>query len=82
MQYDVHPDLLPIHKYSTEEEAKANLIVHNNGISHVGDEFWISGENILSKTLDESIKYACDNFKMRVPITIEYNVGIDWQTCH
>lgn len=81
-QYDVHPDLIPIHKYKTEEEAKANLIVSNNGVSHVGDEFWIAGENILSKTLDDSIKFACDSFKMRVPIGIEFNVGTTWAECH
>lgn len=78
-QYSVHPDLISIKKYKTEEEAKANLIVHNNGVSHVGDEFWITEENILSKTLDESIQLVCDNFKIKVPIGIEYQVGADWR---
>lgn len=78
-QYDMHPDLIPIYKYSTKEEAEANLIVSNNGVSHVGDEYWVAGENILTTTIDESIKYACDNFKLRVPINVEFNIGRCWR---
>lgn len=32
-QYDMHSDLITIHKYKTEEEAKEKLILTNNGIS-------------------------------------------------
>ena len=81
-QYDMHSDLITIHKYKTEEEAKENLILTNNGISHVGDEFWVADENILTTTIEESIKHVCDNFKVKVPIGIEFNVGTNWSECH
>ena len=81
-QYDMHSDLITIHKYKTEEEAKENLILTNNGISHVGDEFWVADENVLTTTIEESIKHVCDNFKVKVPIGIEFNVGTNWSECH
>ena len=81
-QYSIHPDLLTIKKYDTEEEAIANLTVHNNGVSHVGKEFWVAEDNVLNKTLDDSIQYVCDNFKVKVPIGIEWQIGNSWLDCH
>lgn len=81
-QYSVHPDLINILKFNNEEDAKAALEVHNNGVSHVGDEFWIAQSNILNETLDASIKHICDNFRIRVDIGIEWQVGMNWADCH
>ena len=68
-----------IKKFATEEEAKANLTVSNNGISHVGDEYWICDKNILNTTIEAGINHVCDFFKIRVPLGIEWQVGEDWR---
>lgn len=71
--------MLNIKKFDTEEEAKTNLTVSNNGISHVGDEYWICDKNILNTTIEDSIEHVCNMFKIRVPLGIEWQVGKDWR---
>ena len=40
--------MFKIHKFKTEEEAKEIKYSRSGSPSHVGDEYWVSEENVLS----------------------------------
>lgn len=76
-------DLFKIHKCKTEEEAKAlGKLSKSGGISHVGDEYWVSEENILSTIFDESISDICSYFKSPLQFDSEFKIGYSWGDSH
>lgn len=75
--------IFKIHKCKTEEEAKAlGKLSKSGAISHVGDEYWIAEENILSTIFDESVDVVSNMFNFKVPFGVEWQLGHSWGDCH
>lgn len=83
-QYSCHPDMFKIHKLKDEKEASelAKQVSRSGAASHVGDEYWVAEDNILSRTIEESINKIVEDFKFRVDLGIEWQVGDSWGSCH
>ena len=74
--------MFKIHKFKTVEEAKEIKYSRSGSPSHVGDEYWVSEENVLSNMFEESIDLISQMFKLRVPFGVEWQVGGNWGHCH
>lgn len=72
--------LFKIHKFKSEEEAWASGKVAKSGTpSHVGDEYWVAEENILSSIFDESLEMISQLFQLNVPFGMEHQIGTSWR---
>lgn len=69
--------MFKIHKFKTEEEAKALVgkLSKSGGVSHVGDEYWIGEENVLSTIFNESIENITQSFKSPLEFNSEWKLG-------
>jgi DNA polymerase family A len=81
-QMGVHPSLLDIRVYKTDDEAKA---VREDGCSAIGHGS--KGPYVAFKTqpivcIDEAIKKATQHLNLRVELGFEYNTGLSWGQCH
>lgn len=75
--------MFKIHKCATEEEAKALGKLSKSGSpSHVGEEYWVAEENILSTIFDESVELISSLFKLNTSFGVEWQVGTNWGNCH
>lgn len=68
--------MFKIHKFKTEEEAKALGKISKSGTySHVNDEYWVAEESLLTNIFDESVEVITQIFKINVPLGVEWQVG-------
>ena len=71
--------MFKIHKYKTEEEAKETKRSKSGSPSHVGNEYWVADENILSTIFDQSMDLISQMFKLNVEFGVEWQVGTNWR---
>lgn len=77
-QFSCHPSLFKIRKFKTKEEITEKYS-KSGSPSHVGDEYWVAEENTLSTIVDESVDKVVRDFKLKVPLGVEWQVGGSWR---
>ncbi len=72
--------------FSTEEEAKEFVKSWTGGqlsaIGHEKDFFYIVKPNLISETIINSLDTITKKFDLKVPLSMEYNIGMSWAQCH
>lgn len=72
--------------FSTEEEAKEFVKSWKGGqlsaIGHEKDFFYIVKPNLISETIINSLDTITKRFDLKVPLSMEYNIGMSWAQCH
>ena len=83
-QLGVHPSLLEIKSFSTEEEAK-EFVKANKGCSAIGHGLkgpYVGLQTLPVQCIAEGIQSACKELKLRVDLGFEYIPGKSWGQCH
>jgi hypothetical protein len=81
-QKAVHPSLVNVKLYATEEEAKAALVPGCSAIGHGRKGPYIAFKTQPVVCIEKGIKAACSELKLRVDLGFEYIVGLNWGQCH
>lgn len=83
VQCAVHPSLVPITVFETEEEAKAfrSTDKFNSAVGH-GKKYFIGRNNPVVQCIHEAIEDAVKILKLKVPLGFEWNAGKNWAQCH
>lgn len=83
-QMACHPSLLQIKSFATEEEAK-EFVQANPGCSAIGHGSkgaYVGLKTAPVECIEEGIKKACQELKLRVDLGFEYIPGMNWGQCH
>jgi len=83
-QMACHPSLLQIKSFTTEEEAK-EFVQANPGCSAIGHGSkgaYVGLKTAPVECIEEGIKKACEELKLRVDLGFEYIPGMNWGQCH
>lgn len=81
-QYSCPKSMFKITKFTDEKLAKACKISKSGAESHVGEEYWVAAENVLSTIVDQSVDDVAKMFNLKVPLGVEWKVGDSWASCH
>jgi hypothetical protein len=80
-QLAVHPKLLKIKAFDSEEEAKTNMEQGCSAIGH-GKKFYFGVKTAPVSAIEIGIKTACQELKLRVDLGFEWIPGKSWGQCH
>ncbi len=81
-QMAIHPKLLEVKVYETEEEAKANRKDTSGAIGHGSKGYYTTGRTLPIECIAEGIQTAVTELKLRVDLGFEYISGLTWSACH
>jgi len=81
-QFAVHPSLLEIKTFQSEDEAKAALCEGSSAIGHGKKGPYIGFKTQPVECISEAIKDACKELKLRVELGFEWIPGLTWGQCH
>jgi hypothetical protein len=81
-QLAVHPKLMNVKGFSTEEEAKAVLQSGCSAIGHGSKGPYVGFKTIPVECIDFGIKTACKELGLRVDLGFEWIPGLSWGQCH
>lgn len=80
-QLAVHPSLLQVTNYPTEEDAKANC-PPSCGIGHGKKGYYTTGRTAPIECIAAGIEDAKNELSLRVDLGFEYISGRSWGACH
>ena len=83
-QMACHPSLLKVKNFATEDEAK-EFVQANPGCSAIGHGSkgsYVGLKTVPVECIEEGIKKACEELKLRVDLGFEYIPGMNWGQCH
>lgn len=81
-QFAVHPSLLEIKTFQSEDEAKAALCEGSSAIGHGKKGPYVGFKTQPVECISEAIKDACKELKLRVELGFEWIPGLTWGQCH
>ena len=81
-QMAVHPSLLNVKVYKTEEEAKSDIIKGCSAIGHGSKGPYLAFKTKPIECIEEGIKVANKELGLRVELGFEYIAGKTWAQCH
>lgn len=81
-QMALHPSLMRVDLYETEEEAKANLTEGCSAIGHGSKGYYVARKTAPVESIEIGIKTACKELKLNVDLGFEYILGLSWSQCH
>jgi hypothetical protein len=81
-QFAVHPKLLKVKVYSTDEEAEAARTDKAGAIGHGSKGPYVTERTEPVECIAEGIKQSCAKMKLRVDLGFEYIAGLSWKDCH
>ena len=81
-QMAVHPALMDVKVYPTEEEAKAARTDSSGAIGHGSKGYYTTGRTAPIECIAAGIKTATQELKLRVELGFEYISGSNWGQCH
>lgn len=82
VQMAVHPKLLNVIPFKTEEEAKAALTEGCSAIGHGVKGPYVGFKTQPVECIAEAIKDACEELKLKVDLGFEWIPGLTWGQCH
>ena len=80
-QMSCHESMFNIHKFKSKDDITKKYS-RSGAPSHIGDEYWVAEENTLSTIADESVDQVVRDFKLKVPLALEWQIGGNWAECH
>lgn len=81
-QMAVHPKLLNVKNFATDEEAEAGKEEGCSAIGHGRKGPYIAYKTSVVECIDGGIKAAVQELGLRVDLGFEYIVGGSWGQCH
>jgi len=83
-QMACHPNLMQVANFSTEEEAKVfvKTSVGCSAIGHGSKGPYVGLKTAPVECIEEGIKSACKELKLRVDLGFEWIPGLSWGQCH
>lgn len=84
VQFAVHPSLMQVRLFNTEEEAKV-FANNNQGCSAVGHGSkgpYVGEKTTPVEAIEQGIKQACTNLSLNVELGFEWIPGLTWGQCH
>jgi len=81
-QFAMHPSLLKVTNYSTEEEAKLAREDKAGAIGHGAKGYYVTSRTTPVDCIGTGIAQACQELKLRVNLGFEYISGLSWRDCH
>lgn len=82
VQMAVHPKLMNVVSYETEDEAKAALDEGCSAIGHGSKGAYVGFKTQPVECIDAAIKDACKELKLKVDLGFEWIPGLTWGQCH
>lgn len=82
VQMAVHPSLLSVVSFKTEEEAKAALVEGCSAIGHGTKGAYVGYRTQPVECIDAAIKDACKELQLKVELGFEWIPGLTWGQCH
>lgn len=81
-QIAVHPSLLNVKLFATEEEAKQALQEGCSAIGHGSKGYYVAYKTSPVECIEEGIKKACKENNFRLDLGYEWVTGLHWGQCH
>lgn len=81
-QFAVHPSLLKVINYATEEEAKTAREDKAGAIGHGSKGYYVTSRTTPIDCIGKGIAQACEELNLRVDLGFEYIAGLSWKDCH
>lgn len=81
-QMGVHPSLLEIKTFETEDEAKTYRKDISGAIGHGAKGYYVTNRTLPIICIDKGISQAALELELRVPLGFEYITGGSWGQCH
>jgi len=81
-QFAVHPSLMDVKVYSTEEEAKQAKTSTSSAIGHGSKGPYVGFKTQPVECIDIGIKQAVKELDLRVELGFEWIPGMSWGQCH
>lgn len=82
VQMAVHPSLLDVKTFDTEEEAKQTMVEGCSAIGHGRKGAYVGYKTQPVECIAEAIKDACKELKLKVDLGFEWIPGLTWGQCH
>ena len=82
IQYAVHPKLMSIKNFVSDEEAQANLQEGCSAIGHGAKGPYLGYKTPVIECIDLGIKEACKELQTRTQMGFEWIPGAHWAQCH
>lgn len=84
-QYDCPKSIFEFSDYYEDEnDAKkaAKEFSGSSAVSHNENGYYFVKSNLLSEIIEEEMFKVCFDLELKVPLSMEYNVGRNWAECH
>lgn len=82
VQYAVHPKLMSVKNFVSDEEAQANLQEGCSAIGHGAKGPYLGYKTPVIECIDLGIKEACKELQTRTQMGFEWIPGSHWAQCH
>ena len=82
VQYAVHPELMKIKNFSSDDEAKAAMEDGCSAIGHGSKGSYLGYKTPVIDCIDLGIKEACKELETRTQMGFEWIPGANWAQCH
>lgn len=80
--FAVHPRLMSIKGYATEEEAKEAVCEGSSPVGHGSKGTYVGFKTLPIECIDAGIQKAVKQMKLKVPLGFEWQVGLNWAQTH
>lgn len=81
-QFAMHPSLLKVSNYETEDLAKEAREDNAGAIGHGSKGFYVTHRTVPIDCIGKGIAQACEELNLRVDLGFEYISGLSWKDCH
>lgn len=83
-QFAVHPSLMKVKVFSTEDEAKAfsKTTEGSSAIGHGSKGYYVGLKTVPVEAIASGIKQACQDMQLHVDLGFEWIPGTTWAQCH
>lgn len=81
-QMAIHPKLLQVTGYNSEDEAKAALVEGCSAIGHGKRGVYVGFKTLPIECIAEGIESACKELNLHVDLGFEWIPGLSWGQCH
>lgn len=81
-QMAVHPSLMKVKSFATEDEAKAFKADTCSAVGHGSKGFYVGLKTQPVQCIAEGIAWACQELKLKVDLGFEWIPGVSWAQCH
>jgi hypothetical protein len=84
VQFAVHPSLMDVRLFKTEEEAKefSKMNEGSSAIGHGSKGPYVGTKTTPVVAIEHGIKTACNKLNLAVDLGFEWIPGLTWGQCH